>query len=204
MARDLSYYLSLNYRYELEADPEDGGFFASHPELPGCFAQGETADEAIEELDAAREVWLEVRLQDGLPIPEPREEDEFSGKLTLRLPPSLHRSLSEQAAQEQTSLNSWITLVLAERQAKIETVAAVETKLDAALRRLDMRLSNIQGRLGAVKTVTGTGQFSGERSGHWMSIDRPRAESAISVFSPKTPKGVTAEGESLTAGRAYA
>jgi len=57
-------------RYELEADPEGGGFFASHPELPGCFAPGETADEAVQELDAAREVWSEVRLEDGLPIPE--------------------------------------------------------------------------------------------------------------------------------------
>jgi len=71
MTRDLSYYRSLSYKHELEADPEDGGFFASHPELPGCFAQGETADEAVKELDAAREVWFEVRLEDGLSIPEP-------------------------------------------------------------------------------------------------------------------------------------
>jgi len=72
MTRDLSYYRSLHYKYELEVDPGDGGFFASHPELPGCFAQGESADEAVKELDAAREVWLDVRVEEGLPIPKPR------------------------------------------------------------------------------------------------------------------------------------
>lgn len=164
MRRDLGYYRSLQYRYELEADPEDGGFFASHPELPGCFAQGETADEAVKELDAAREVWLETRFEDGLPIPEPREDEEFSGKLTLRLPPSLHRALTEQAAREQTSLNSFINLILVERQARLDTVSRLEERVESALQRLDSRFANLERRLDAARPVQSTSMRVENRS----------------------------------------
>lgn len=66
----MDFYLSLSYPYELVRD-EDGSFVASHPGLLGCLAQGESADEAIGALDLARRVWIEVRFEEGLPIPEP-------------------------------------------------------------------------------------------------------------------------------------
>lgn len=70
--KSLEYYFSLTYPYELVRD-EDGSFMASHPGLIGCLAQGDTADEATGALDLARRAWIEVRFEEGLPIPEPLE-----------------------------------------------------------------------------------------------------------------------------------
>jgi predicted RNase H-like HicB family nuclease len=37
-----------------------GGFSASVPALPGCYSQGETRAEALENIREAAELWLEV------------------------------------------------------------------------------------------------------------------------------------------------
>ena len=41
----------------VERDPIDGGYVASAPELHGCHAQGETVDEAIENIRTAIIEW---------------------------------------------------------------------------------------------------------------------------------------------------
>lgn len=53
--------------------PEDGGFFAVVPDLPGCTAHGETPEEALREARVAQEGWLEVVRERGWPIPEPSQ-----------------------------------------------------------------------------------------------------------------------------------
>ncbi len=40
-------------------------------------------------------LWLEVSLEQGDAIPEPRSEAEYSGKFVVRVPRSLHRDLAE-------------------------------------------------------------------------------------------------------------
>ncbi len=62
----------------------------------------------------AMELWLEVSLEDGLPIPEPRNLDDFSGKFVVRVPRSLHRALVESAEQEGVSLNQYVNVALAQ------------------------------------------------------------------------------------------
>ena len=37
--------------------PEDGGYFATVPDLPGCTAHGETPEEALREALVAQEGW---------------------------------------------------------------------------------------------------------------------------------------------------
>ena len=46
-------------------------FVASHPELPGCMAQGVSIAEAVENLDAAAVEYIMSLLEDGLPVPSP-------------------------------------------------------------------------------------------------------------------------------------
>ncbi len=48
----VAYYMGLHYPIELLPDP-DGGYVAEHPDLPGCIAQGKTANEAVEALKSA-------------------------------------------------------------------------------------------------------------------------------------------------------
>ena len=50
----------------VRAEPDAGGFSASIPALPGCHTQGETFDEACENLREAAEGWLAVAHEDGL------------------------------------------------------------------------------------------------------------------------------------------
>ena len=113
MEKTLDYYLGLPYTIELKEDPESG-WFVKIKELPGCMSQGDTANEALEMIQEAMELWLEVSLEDGDPIPEPRELDDFSGKFVVRVPRSLHRELVEQAKREGVSLNQCVNLALAQ------------------------------------------------------------------------------------------
>lgn len=107
MKRELEHYLRFRYPIEL-IEAEEGGYFARIPDLPGCMAQGETIDETLKSLEGAKSAWIEVRLEDGLDIPPPREVvDEYSGKFLLRVPKSLHRELATRAREEGTSLNQY-------------------------------------------------------------------------------------------------
>ena len=111
--KDLAYYLSLSYPVELRQNPEHGGFFVFHPDLDGCMAEGGSAEEAIANLAGSRELWLEARLASGAPVPEPME-DEPSGRISLRMAPSLHASLARLANRRGLSLNLLINTILAE------------------------------------------------------------------------------------------
>jgi antitoxin HicB len=57
--------------------------------------------------------WLEVALEDGVEIPEPRDPDAFSGRFLLRIPKSLHAELAERAELEGVSLNQYVSTTLA-------------------------------------------------------------------------------------------
>lgn len=51
--------------------PDGDGWFAQHPDLPGCVADGDTREEALKRLDVCRAMWIENALAEGLPVPEP-------------------------------------------------------------------------------------------------------------------------------------
>src|SRR5688572_33367163 len=48
------------------------GYVAINPQLPGCVSDGDTPEEAIDNLLDARILYIETSLEDGLVIPEPR------------------------------------------------------------------------------------------------------------------------------------
>jgi predicted RNase H-like HicB family nuclease len=117
--KDAENFMNKNYRVALQYDP-DGYWIAEHPELPGCKADGETAQEALSSLDISRELWIESRLATGLEIPEPQEAPQYSGRFVLRIPKSLHRDLANEAEAEGISLNSLVSNVLAGRHNRKE------------------------------------------------------------------------------------
>jgi len=51
---------------------EDGGWIAEIPDLEGCSAFGSTPEDAVTEVQLAKEAWLETARDAGRPIPEPR------------------------------------------------------------------------------------------------------------------------------------
>ena len=62
----------MTYHVILE-EQEEGGFVAYIPELPGCHTEGETREEAIENIKEARDLYLEV-LKEKSPTKKPRVE----------------------------------------------------------------------------------------------------------------------------------
>jgi antitoxin HicB len=134
MEKNLTYYLSLPYTIELQHDLD--GWFVRVKELPGCISQGDTAGEALEMIQEAMTLWLEVALEDGDPIPEPRELDDYSGKFVVRVPRSLHRDLVDRAAEEGVSLNQFVNVALARATGRSvpETVPVAEEAADFKLR----------------------------------------------------------------------
>jgi predicted RNase H-like HicB family nuclease len=47
---------------------EDGMWVSECPSIPGCFSQGTTKEEAVENIKEAIALCLEVRAEKGLPL----------------------------------------------------------------------------------------------------------------------------------------
>lgn len=114
--KDLNYYLKINYPIKIKqlSSKDGGGWFAEIPTLPGCMSDGETVEDAINNLEDAKRRWLETSIALNCNIPEPPPE-EYSGQLRLRMPKSLHSALAEKAREENVSLNHLNNLSLIKR-----------------------------------------------------------------------------------------
>ena len=107
----------LPYRMEIVEDHDEGGFVVSFPDLPGCITFGETVEAAVENAKDAKQAWLEAALEDGIPIREPDDLENYSGQFKLRIPRSLHKSLTEHAKREGVSMNQYCVYLLSKNDA---------------------------------------------------------------------------------------
>ena len=123
----LKYYSELPYTIQLIKN-DDGTYFASIKELPGCLTEGDTQQEALEMLDDAKLGWLEIALEDSdeIPLPENLIKKAYSGKFNIRMPKSLHRRLSEGAGIEGVSLNTHAVALLGSGNALKQHLEEVE------------------------------------------------------------------------------
>lgn len=60
------YFISILY------SEEDGGYIADIPDLRHCSAFGDTPEEALREVQVAKQAWIETAMASSKPIPEPR------------------------------------------------------------------------------------------------------------------------------------
>ncbi len=100
-------YMKLPYtRLVQEMNDESGHYFYGRVlELDGCQSTGSSLDELYANLNEAMEGYIEVKLENHLPIPIPESADSYSGKFVVRLPKSLHQKLVIEANKEGVSLN---------------------------------------------------------------------------------------------------
>ena len=107
--KDIKYYMRLPYTRIVQERNDDTGhyFYGKILELDGCQSTGETIEELYENLMEAMEGYIELKLERKLPIPEPKDVEEYSGKFNLRIPKSLHQRLAIEAASEGVSLNQY-------------------------------------------------------------------------------------------------
>lgn len=97
-------------------EEDGGGYLITFPDLPGCMSDGETEAEALGNARDAFSAWMSARIYMGKPIPKPIRHGETVEPVRLmqRLPRSLHARLVARAKAEGTSLNTLVTMLLAE------------------------------------------------------------------------------------------
>jgi predicted RNase H-like HicB family nuclease len=64
--------MMLRYEIILYWSEEDQAFIAEVPELPGCAADGETYQQALQNVEVVMQEWIETADELGRPIPEPK------------------------------------------------------------------------------------------------------------------------------------
>jgi antitoxin HicB len=111
--------------HRIVVSDESGSFGAEIAEFPGCLAVGDTAAEALANLEDVAEGWLLGAIEHKQPIPAPFEEPEHSGKLALRLPKSLHTKIAVAAERDGVSINTFIVTTLAMQVGAAEAKAAI-------------------------------------------------------------------------------
>lgn len=59
------------YRFSVIIEKDKDGYFAFCPELQGCFTQGDTYEEAVENIKDAIRLHIEDRIEDNEEVPQP-------------------------------------------------------------------------------------------------------------------------------------
>lgn len=110
----LQHYMSLNYPSQITKidEADGGGFLIEVPMLKGCMSDGETVEEAYNNLEEAKKEWFTYMLENNLAIPEPADAS-YSGRFMVRIPKTLHKIITEQSKREGLSLNQYVSNVLA-------------------------------------------------------------------------------------------
>ena len=75
--KTIEYYMALPYQ-EVIVAAKEGGYVGYIPELKGCITQSETKAGILDMLEDAKACWLEAALEEGIEIPEPQDESEYS------------------------------------------------------------------------------------------------------------------------------
>ncbi|CAN5830313.1 type II toxin-antitoxin system HicB family antitoxin [soil metagenome] len=109
---DLHYYMGLPYTVEIRHDED--GWFAQVRELPGCMTWADTFNALGPMIEDAKRGWIEDALEHGDPIPVARPTKDYSGRVNLRMPKTLHRDLVHRAEEEGVSLNQLMITSLAQ------------------------------------------------------------------------------------------
>jgi predicted RNase H-like HicB family nuclease len=61
-----------DYHINLFYSDEDDSYVADIPDLDACSAFGSSPEEALAEVETAKEAWLTAAREAGRPVPEPR------------------------------------------------------------------------------------------------------------------------------------
>ena len=61
-----------DYHINIFYSEEDGGYVADIPDLEACSAFGVTPEDALKEVQIAKEAWIEAARSEGKPIPSPK------------------------------------------------------------------------------------------------------------------------------------
>lgn len=103
-------------------------FEASVVELPDVSAYADTYQEAYDLVIASIRDLSAHAEKTGSPFPQPRDDrdDEFSGRVTLRLPKRVHRLAATAAKVQGVSLNQYLSTVIANDVTRKDTLYEIQ------------------------------------------------------------------------------
>ena len=111
-------YMKLDYLFVIVPFSEGGfqGYKAFLLDIPAVESIGATPEEAMGDLGNVKKEWFAYAFEKGIPIPEPNTDFPkamaYSGRVTLRMPKTLHRQVSERALLNGVSLNAYLNEVI--------------------------------------------------------------------------------------------
>ena len=114
--------------------PDDEGRYAAQIlEFPGCYSEGESPEDAYQNLEQAARNWVESALAQGFPIPPPFATQGFSGTISLRLPKSLHKRAAELAHRDGVSINQFLVAAIGHRVGMEDLAATIASRFDDSI-----------------------------------------------------------------------
>ncbi len=121
----------VEYPFEVRplSKEEGGGYSIYFPDLPGCWSDGTTPEEAIENGRDALQSWLAVAQEFGDDIPGPFSA--VSGRFVQRVPRSLHARLIARAKAEGVSLNTLVVSLVSQGIGKSQVAKRSGRRLTA-------------------------------------------------------------------------
>jgi predicted RNase H-like HicB family nuclease len=135
MAHKIEPAVILKKSYTRTVVPEaDGSFTAEILEFPGCVASGDTAAEALANIEDVALDWIAAVLEQGQNIPDPLDQANYNGKLVVRMTKGLHQRAAHIAEREGVSLNQFIVTCIAEQ---VGTRATMDVRRQAIQRMAD-------------------------------------------------------------------
>lgn len=101
---------------------------AESKDLKGCAGQGDTIEEALQELELNESEWLMTAAEVGITIPDLsiEKENEYSGKFVVRISPFVHREASNLAKRQGVSLNQYVNNAIVTMNAASVTADAIK------------------------------------------------------------------------------
>lgn len=124
-----------DYPFEVRKTEFDT-YFISIADLPGCTTEGESLQEALDQLEDAKITWVAAALKSGKAIPDPSGDEAYSGKFVARIGKSTHRKIAAAAQRDGVSLNAWVVEAISFRLGYVESAqpaatatAKLETKM---------------------------------------------------------------------------
>lgn len=116
-----------SYTITIRKEEEDGEilYVGRVAEFPNISAYDDTFEAArklvLDSVQTLKAIADEAHAE--FPLPYPAPSDEFSGRVTLRLPKSLHAKVSRMAAQEDISVNLYLVAAIASYTGETDGIA---------------------------------------------------------------------------------
>lgn len=108
-------YKAQDYTYRVFYSPEDEEYVGEVSEFPSLSVLEDSQEDAFRGIvDAVNFILVDME-KNKETVPVPFSQRAYSGKFSLRIPPSIHRRLDIEAAEEGISLNRLINAKLIER-----------------------------------------------------------------------------------------